>query len=139
MDQVITFTLSDLWNFVLALCAMIAALSGAVTIIVKIVQKVKSPGRKLSAEVEEIKKQMDQKTDGLNNRLDKVEKRLDEGSEQFKKEEQRATDIEEEVRDTTKMIVKSLQALMAHEIDGNNIEELKQAKKDIDNYLLEKV
>ena len=37
------------------------------------------------------------------------------------------------------MIVKSLQALMAHEIDGNNIEELKQAKKDIDNYLLEKV
>ena len=139
MDQVITFTLSDLWNFVLALCAMIAALSGAVTIIVKIVQKVKSPGRKLSAEVEEIKKQMDQKTDGFSQRIKKIEERLDEGTEQFKKEEQRATDIEEEVRDTTKMIVKSLQALMAHEIDGNNIEELKQAKKDIDNYLLEKV
>lgn len=139
MDQVITFTLSDLWNFVLALCAMIAALSGAVTIIVKIVQKVKSPGRKLSAEVEEIKKQMDQKTDGFRQRIEKIEKRLDEGTEQFKKEEQRATDIEEEVRDTTKMIVKSLQALVAHEIDGNNIEELKQAKKDIDNYLLEKV
>ena len=139
MDQVITFTLSDLWNVVLAICAMIAALSGAVTVIVKIIQKFRSPGKRLSAEVEEIKKQMDQKTDGFRQRIEKIEQRLDEGTEQFKKEEQRATDIEEEVRDTTKMIVKSLQALMAHEIDGNNIEELKQAKKDIDNYLLEKV
>lgn len=139
MDQVITFTLSDLWNVVLAICAMIAALSGAVTVIIKIIQKFRSPGKRLSAEVEEIKKQMNQKTNGFNERLDKVEKRLDEGSEQFKKDEQRATDLEEELRDTTKMIVKSLQALVAHEIDGNNTEELKQAKKDIDNYLLEKV
>ena len=139
MDQVITFTLSDLWNVVLAICAMIAALSGAVTVIVKIIQKFRSPGKRLSAEIEEIKKQMNEKTKSVEKRLDKVEERLDDGTKQFAEDDRRATELEQELRDTTKMIVKSLQALMAHEIDGNNTEELKQAKKDIDNYLLEKV
>lgn len=128
MDQVITFTLGDLWNVVLAVCAMIVALSGAAAVIIKIIQKLKSPNKKQNEEISAMK-----------TRLDKVEARLEEGNKQFEEDDRRASELEQELRDTTKMIVKSLQALMAHEIDGNNTEELRQAKKAIDNYLLNKV
>ena len=128
MDQVITFTLEEVWHLILAICGGIVAISGAVAVIVQIIKKLRHPNQKQNEEIAALKQ-----------RVDKVEKRLEDGTEQFRKDDIRATKLEMELKDTTKMIVKCLQALMAHEIDGNNTEELKSTKKEIDNYLLEKV
>ena len=40
---------------------------------------------------------------------------------------------------TNKIIVESLQALTAHAIDGNNIEQLKNAEKNLNDYLINKI
>ena len=47
--------------------------------------------------------------------------------------------IEREVKTTNKVIIESLQALTSHAIDGNNVEQLKQSKKSLDDYLLDKI
>ena len=43
------------------------------------------------------------------------------------------------MKETNRVIIESLQALTAHAIDGNNSQELKEAKKRLDDYLIKKV
>ena len=51
---------------------------------------------------------------------------------------QRVNNLEEAMRKSNKVIIESLQALTAHAIDGNNIDELKSAKRALEQYLIEK-
>ncbi len=56
-----------------------------------------------------------------------VDRRLEKGDGQF-------TDV----RDANKVTQEALLALLSHAIDGNNTEELKQAKKNLNDYLIKK-
>lgn len=52
----------------------------------------------------------------------------------FKRDLERINAIEE----SNKLIIKSLLALMKHAEDGNNVDELKRASNDLQNYILNK-
>lgn len=41
-----------------------------------------------------------------------------------------------ELEDSTKIIMKSMLAIMSHELDGNHTEQLKKAKEDLEAYLI---
>ena len=56
-----------------------------------------------------------------------VDRRLEKGDGQF-------TDV----KDANKVTQEALLALLSHAIDGNNTEELKQAKKNLNDYLIKK-
>lgn len=56
-----------------------------------------------------------------------VDRRLEKGDGQFV-----------DVRDANKVTQEALLALLSHAIDGNNTEELKQAKKNLNDYLIKK-
>ena len=128
MEQTITFTLGDLYGFILGVCGLITAVAAAVAIVAKLIQKWRSPNKKQNEKLEEHER-----------RLEKVEARLDEGNRQFEADNKRASELEEDLRATTRMIIEALQALMAHALDGNNTDELSVVKKQIDNFLIKKI
>ena len=128
MEQTISFTLGDLYGFILGVCGLITAVAAAVAIVAKLIQKWRSPNKKQNERLEEHEK-----------RIEKVEARLEEGNRQFEADNKRASELEEDLRATTRMIIEALQALMAHALDGNNTDELSVVKKQIDNFLIKKI
>lgn len=124
MDPIV-ISPNDLWQVIVAVCGGIIALSGAGAVITGIVHKAKAPNVK------------------QNERLDKIENDIKEIKEQqqvnntrFAADSCRMDNLEETFRETTKLMIKSLQALTAHAIDGNNVEQLKSVDDQLNSYLL---
>lgn len=84
--------------------------------IASIVRAAKKPNDEQNARLDELEK-----------RVEDVEHRLDDGNDRF-------TSIAESTRVTQKAIL----ALLAHGIDGNNIDQLKEAKDELQNHLINK-
>lgn len=58
---------------------------------------------------------------------DKVDERLEKGDDNFS-----------QTREANRVTQEALLALLSHTIDGNNTEELKQARKNLNDYLIKK-
>lgn len=116
MDNVITFTPSELVAFIGTVAGVCAGLATITGFIVAAVKKLRAP------EVEQ------------NRRIEALEKKVDE------LEKARNVDNNElaEIKKTDKVILKCLQALLAESLGGNATEALNEAKKELDNYFLEK-
>jgi hypothetical protein len=67
-------------------------------------------------------------------RLDKVEKRLDDHDACLAADKKRLDSIDKGDR----AIQKALLALLDHGIDGNNTEQMKRAKEELQNHLIER-
>ena len=128
MNEPIGITPSELWSVVLAVCGAIITVSGAITVIVNFVHKAKEPN-----------KIQNERIDKLEEAVETINGRLDRGDRHFLSDAERMSALEREVKTTNKVIIESLQALTSHAIDGNNVEQLKQSKKSLDDYLLDKI
>lgn len=128
MNEPITFTPHELVNIILAVCGAIITISGAIAIIIRAVEKAREPNKK-----------QDERIAQLEQDVRKINERLQLGNVRFQSDAERVDTLEQSVRETNKVIIESLQALTAHAIDGNNIDELKEAKKRLDDYLINKV
>lgn len=115
-DFAITFTPGQLLGAVLAVCGVIVTLSSAVTVIVSGIDRAKAP-EKLQ-----------------NDRLDLLENEVKRLDSLINKEDDRMVTLEEGNRVTQKAIL----ALLAHGIDGNDIAAMKDAKRDMEEYLIGK-
>lgn len=124
MEQPVMMTPHYLINVILASCAAIITISGAIAVIAGLVDMAKSPNKK-----------QDERLNALGEDVKKINARLLEGSRKFDSDAERMEGIEASMRATNKVIIESLQALTAHAIDGNNTQELKEAKHSLDLYL----
>lgn len=114
MNDVIMFTPNQLIQFVILICTCITGVSGVIAIIVAIVKKIKSPN------------------DVQNERLDLIEKRLNKQDERLADDDTRLDKIESGFRVTQRALL----ALLSHGIDGNEIDGMRDAKKELTNYLI---
>ena len=128
MEQPIMLTPHDIVNIILAICGAIITISGAIAIIVKAVDKAKEPNKK-----------QDERIGALEEEVAKINDRLQQGNIRFETDAERMEKLEAAMKETNKVIIESLQALTAHAIDGNNTQELKDAKKRLDDYLINRV
>lgn len=112
MENVIAITPSQ----ILAICSAIVVIAGAMTVIVNLITKATAPNKTQNA------------------RLDAIELRLDRHDELFKNDLNRFEGLEEGNRVTQRAIL----ALLSHGIDGNDIEGLRKAKDDLQQYLIER-
>ena len=128
MDHVITFTPQELWNIILAICGAIITISAAITVIIKAIDKAKEPNKK-----------QDDRLSALEMKVREIDGRLQLGNKRFEDDAGRVDSIESNMKASNKVIIESLQALTSHAIDGNNIQELKDAKKSLDEYLINKM
>lgn len=99
---------------ILAICAAIITVSGALTAIGNWIAKAKEPN----------KKQNDRLTD-LEKRMVSVEERLQQGDMRFNKQD-----------DDIKIIMESMLALMKHAINGNDIAMLKEMQCKLETHLV---
>jgi hypothetical protein len=96
-----------LWEFTKLFCTAVITIGGAGAIIVGIIRWWRNPD---ITRDEKLKKH-DELLDNDNKRL-------------------------KELEDSNKIIMQSMLALMSHELDGNHREELKQARDELQNYLI---
>lgn len=105
------------WSALIAICAAVVTVSGAIGAIVKLIRWLKKP---------EVRQ--DESIDKLTSRMDTVENKLS-------KDKERLEDLETGLKYT----LESLLALLSHALDGNDIDSMKKAKKHLNDYLIQKV
>lgn len=112
MDTMIAFTPAQ----VVAFCSAIVVISGAVHVLINLTSKMTAPNKLQNA------------------RLDAIEGKIDKHEELLKRDLLRFENVDEANRVTQRAIL----ALLSHGIDGNNTDELKQAKKELQEYLIKR-
>ena len=123
METVISFTPAQLVGFITAIGGAVTAIGAMVAMIIKLFKKIKQP------EVEQNKriKILEDENKARKEEIEKLESRLQTGDNNFK-----------ELEKTNKIILRSLQALLRHSLGTADPEALKDAMKELDNYLVEK-
>ena len=123
MNESITFTPAELVAIILGICTTIVTISAAIGVIIKIIDKARTP---------ELKQ---------NNRLDLIEKRLEDIDktiatfrEYFTNDDNRFKAIEK----SNKVTQTALLALLKFSLNGNDKESLKEAEKSLEEYLIDK-
>ena len=106
--------MSDIWAIVLAAASGIVILSNAAEKIANAVKAAKAPEQRQNTEIEDIKK-----------RLEKVEKEILLDEKQLK-----------DARECNRVITKGVLALLDHGINGNNIDQMTEARSDVEKYLI---
>lgn len=99
--------LTQAWQLFLAMCGSLITIAGAGAIIYNIYKRSKQP----DTERDDKLKRHDELLDNDNKRL-------------------------KELEESNKIIMQSMLALMTHAIDGNHTDELKQARDDLQKYLI---
>lgn len=116
MNTNITFTPSDVVSIILACSAGVVTISGAITALAGWINKAKAPETK------------------QNERISTLEKRVDSLFIFIQNDDERLKTIEESNRITQRGML----ALLKHSINGEDVESLKEAEKDLEEYLITK-
>lgn len=106
--------MDEIWSITQLLCTAIITLGGAGAIIIGIIKWAQKPDNTR----DETLKRHDELFDNDNKRLIELE--------EWRKESDEAQ----------KVILKSLLAMMSHEIDGNHLDDLKKSRDDLQEYLI---
>lgn len=99
---------------ILALAGAVSTVGTAVEKIVKVVRVAKAPERLQNAEIDDIK-----------DRLDKVERKLENDKKQIA-----------DAKECNHVLTKGMLALLEHGINGNNIDQMRDAKNGVEAYLI---
>lgn len=127
MNQVIQITLSQAWALALSIAGGIVTIVAAGTAIYKLIKAARRPNELQNEEIKRIHKRQDQ----FEERLNTMEKNYEEF---FRRDKERLDAIEAGNRVTQRAIL----ALLSHGIDGNDVDEMKTAKKELEEYLIKK-
>ena len=127
MENAIVITPQEIINTILAMCGAIITISAALTIIIKAIDKMRQPNKK-----------QDERLEALENSVKDIKNQLRENIHQFSLDEMRVNELEVAQKEINMLILESLQAITDHDIDGNNIDALKESKRKLDKYLINK-
>lgn len=106
--------MTDFWAIVLSVASAIVLLSNAVEKIVNAVKKARAPEQRQDDEIQ-----------GIKLRLDKVERKLENDKREIA-----------DSKECNHVLTKGMLALLEHGINGNNIDQMKDAKNDVNTYLI---
>lgn len=132
MDQPIMFTGREFLEGVLGVCAGIITIAGALTIIVKAIKAWKAPDKKQDERIAALEKENEERRREIASILE----RLALGNKRFEADAEKMEEVKNSMRGYMTVIIGTLQALTTHAIEGNNIAELKEARKQLTDYLV---
>ena len=115
MDYVISFTPAQLIAGILAICGGITAIAAAIGQIVKGIKLAKAPREELE------------------NRVKKLEEKSEKCDQCFQNDKLRLESIE----DGNMVTQRALLALLSHGIDGNDVDAMRSARDELQDYLIE--
>lgn len=123
MDNVISFTPAELVGFITAIGGAIVTVGAVITLIFKLVNRVKAP---------EVKQ--NERISALETRIKEIEEKNKVFTQYFINDDKRFKAIER----SNKITQSALLALLKHSINGNDTESLKKAEKSLEEFLIEK-
>lgn len=123
MDNIITFTPAQLIAVILSVCAAIVTISAANGVIAKALDKARAP-----------EKEQNERLDAHEKRLNALDDIIVKFREYFDNDDRRFKEIEK----SNKITQSALLALLKHSINGNDTESLKEARKNLEEFLIEK-
>ncbi len=115
MDYTISFTPAQLFAGILAICGGISAIAAAIGWIVKGVKAAKAPREELES------------------RIKKLEEKSEHCDRCFQNDKVRLETIE----DGNMVTQRALLALLSHGIDGNDVDAMRSARDELQDYLIE--
>lgn len=116
MNSTVTFTPYELYQLIIAICIAITTISAAVAVIIKTYQLLKKP----------------EKTQ--NERISLLEKKVERFEQLFDNDNKRLIELEKGNR----VMQQAMLALLSHALNGNDVDSLKKAKQNLENYLISK-
>ena len=116
MDTIISFTPSQLVAFIGSIAGVCAGLATITGFVVALVKRWKAPEVEQNARIEALEK-----------KVELLEGRLNDGNDRF-----------DGIEKAQKVTLRVLQALLAESLGADATEALNEAKKELDNYFLEK-
>lgn len=116
MNEQITFTPYEVMQMILWVCGAIVTISASITVIVKVWQKSKEP--------ETLQ----------NERISALEKKVERFEQLFDNDNKRLIELEKGNR----VMQQAMLALLSHALNGNDVDSLKKAKQNLENYLISK-
>ena len=122
MDNVISFTPSELVGFSTAIGGAIVTIGAVITLIFKLVNKAKAP---------EIKQ--NERLDALETDVKQIKEQNKVFTQYFINDDRRFKEIEK----STKITQGALLALLKHALNGNDLTTLKDAEKELEAYLID--
>jgi len=123
MDNVISFTPSELVAFITTIAAACAGIATITGVIIKVVMRMKKPELEQNARIEALENENKARKEEIK----ALQEELQNGTDKF-------TDIEK----ANRVMLKALQALLAQSLGADATEALTDAKKELDKYLIEK-
>lgn len=124
MNESIMFTPQDIVNAILAICGAISVVAGATAVIVKCVTALKRPNRKQDERLDALETDMKIVKDEIDRERQKITQRFIDDAAHIDK-----------IEEANVVTQRALLALLSHSINGNDIESLKRAKTDLEDYL----
>lgn len=116
MNQQITFTPYEVYTCLMVICGAIVTLSAAIAVVVKVVNKAREPEH------------------SQNERIDALEKKVERFEQLFDNDNKRLIELEKGNR----VMQQGMLALLSHALNGNDVDSLKKAKEDLQQYLIGK-
>lgn len=123
MNNVISFTPTELVGFITAIGGAIVTIGAVITLIFKLVNRVRAPEIKQNERIKSVE-----------DRLKAIEEQNKIFTQYFINDDKRFKAIER----SNKITQSALLAILKHSINGQDIESLKKAEKSIEEFLIEK-
>ena len=123
MDNVISFTPAQLLSLILGVCGAIITISAAIGIITKVIEKAKTPER-----------EQDERIQALEEIVKQYGETLETFRTYFANDDRRFKAIEK----SNKVTQSALLALMKHALNDGDKSTLKDAEKQLEEYLIDK-
>ena len=117
----IQFTIGQAWAVILSVCGGIVTIAAVVGIVVRLVSFFRRPEQR-----------QDNRLDALTERLDKLEAKSDLYMQYFENDKRKIELIEK----GNQVTQHALLALLANAIDGNDVDALKTATKNLEEFLI---
>lgn len=123
MSKDITFTANNLIPMILAISAGIITLSGAISAIANWINEVRQPEYKQNERITILEKRVN----GHDDMLNKYGRYLANDDERLK-----------QIEESNHITQRGMLALLKHSISGEDVESLRKAEKDLEEYLITK-
>lgn len=123
MDNVISFTPAELIAFITAIGGAIVTIGAVTTLIFKLFNKVREPETK-----------QNERLDAIEERLDAQDETIETFRQYFTNDDNRFKAIER----SNKITQGALLALLKHALNGNDVNSLRDAEKQLEAYLIDK-
>lgn len=120
-------SISTLWAVVIAVIGLVLTTMNIIDKAMTFKDRAKKPNEK-----------QDERLAILENDMIYVKGQLKIHDGYFTSDKEQISEIKEQMRKSNRLIIQSLQCIISHDLDGNNTEELKETKHEIDEYLLNK-